>query len=97
MGGKDLVDLAFVGLSSYLKEKMEGHEFLDVNQVVVDFIVDHLVVDDSEVGLIEIHLWSLYFDGSVSSKGQGIGCFIMSPSGTCFELAARLEFPSTNN
>jgi hypothetical protein len=28
------VDLAFVGFSSYLWEKMEGQEFLDVNQVL---------------------------------------------------------------
>jgi hypothetical protein len=28
------VDLAFAGLSSYLRGKMEGHEFLDVNQVL---------------------------------------------------------------
>jgi hypothetical protein len=28
------VDLAFVGLSLHLREKMEGQEFLDVNQVL---------------------------------------------------------------
>jgi hypothetical protein len=28
------VDLAFAGLSPYLKEKMEGQEFVDVNQVL---------------------------------------------------------------
>jgi hypothetical protein len=33
VGEKDLADLAFAGLSSYLKEKLEGHEFLGVNQV----------------------------------------------------------------
>jgi hypothetical protein len=31
---KDLADLAFAGLSSYLKERMEGHEFTDVNPVL---------------------------------------------------------------
>jgi hypothetical protein len=31
---KDLADLALVGLSSYLREKMEGQEFADVNQVL---------------------------------------------------------------
>jgi hypothetical protein len=31
---RDLVDLAFAGLASYLKEKMEGQEFLDMNQVM---------------------------------------------------------------
>jgi hypothetical protein len=28
---KDMVDLAFVGLSSYLKDMMEEHDFTDVN------------------------------------------------------------------
>jgi hypothetical protein len=31
---KDLTDLAIVGLSSYLREKMESHEFSDMNQVL---------------------------------------------------------------
>jgi hypothetical protein len=34
IGEKDLADLAFAGLASYLKEKMEGQEFLDMNQVL---------------------------------------------------------------
>ena len=28
---KDLADLAFVGLSSYIKEKLDGKVFIDVN------------------------------------------------------------------
>jgi hypothetical protein len=31
---RDLVDSALVGLLSYLREKLEGHEFNDVNQVL---------------------------------------------------------------
>jgi hypothetical protein len=31
---KDLADLALAGLSSYLREKLEGMEFTDVNQVL---------------------------------------------------------------
>jgi hypothetical protein len=34
VGEKDLADVAFTGLSSYLKEKLEGHEFLDMIQVL---------------------------------------------------------------
>jgi hypothetical protein len=34
IGEKHLADLDFAGLSSYLKEKLEGHDFLDVNQVL---------------------------------------------------------------
>jgi hypothetical protein len=34
IGERDLADLAFVVLASYLKEKMEGLEFLDLNKVM---------------------------------------------------------------
>jgi hypothetical protein len=34
IGEKDLADLTFAGLASHLKEKMEGHDFVDVNQVL---------------------------------------------------------------
>jgi hypothetical protein len=34
IGEKDLADLAFADLSSHLREKMEGHDFADVNQVL---------------------------------------------------------------
>jgi hypothetical protein len=31
---KDIADLALAGLSLYLREKMEGQEFADMNQVL---------------------------------------------------------------
>jgi hypothetical protein len=31
---KDLADLAFAGLTSYLRDKLDGHEFLDTNQLL---------------------------------------------------------------
>jgi hypothetical protein len=34
IGEKDLTDLAFAGLASYLKEQMEGQHFIDVKQVM---------------------------------------------------------------
>jgi hypothetical protein len=34
IGEKDLADLAFVGLSLYLREKMDGQEFADTNQLL---------------------------------------------------------------
>jgi ferritin len=33
IGEKDLADLAFASLASYLKEKLEGQDFVDMNQV----------------------------------------------------------------
>jgi hypothetical protein len=34
IGEKDLVELAFAGLSTTLKDEMEGHDFIDINQVM---------------------------------------------------------------
>lgn len=39
----------------------------------------------------------MYFDGSVCSKGRGIGCLIVSPNGIEYEVSTRLEFEFTNN
>jgi hypothetical protein len=39
IGEKDLADLAFADLSSHLREKMEGHDFADVNQVLQRAII----------------------------------------------------------
>jgi hypothetical protein len=39
----------------------------------------------------------LHFDGSVCSKGQGVGCVIISPSGVYIDVSIRLEFVCTNN
>jgi hypothetical protein len=36
---KDLANLAFAGLSSYLKDWMEGHDFTNVNQVLLRALV----------------------------------------------------------
>jgi ribonuclease HI len=66
-------------------------------QVVADFVVDHMIEVDSSTCLVETIPWKLYFDGSVCSKGQGIGCCIVSTSGAQFNLAVRLEFMCTNN
>jgi ribonuclease HI len=68
-----------------------------VSQVVADFIIDHMVIVDDEACLVEICSWKLLFDGSVCSKGPGVSCVVISPSGAIFDLAIRLEFACTNN
>jgi ribonuclease HI len=65
--------------------------------VVADFIVDHAVVVDHSVNFVQLKPWGLYFDGSVCSKGQGVGCVLVSPSGVYIDLPIRLEFACTNN
>jgi ribonuclease HI len=66
-------------------------------QVVADFIIDHTVDVDHSVSLVQFKPWGLYFDDSVSSKGQGAGCVVVSPSGVYMDLSIILEFACTNN
>jgi hypothetical protein len=66
-------------------------------QIVADFLVDHNVEVDHESCLVDIMPWKLYFDGSVCSKGCGIGCVVVSPNGVRANLSSRLEFECTHN
>jgi ribonuclease HI len=68
-----------------------------MGQVVADFIVDHAANAEHSIGLVQLKLWGLFFDGSVCSKGQGAGCVVVSPSGVYIDLSIRLEFACTNN
>jgi hypothetical protein len=45
-----------------------------MGQVVADFIVDHAANAEHSIGLVQLKLWGLFFDGLVCSKGQGAGC-----------------------
>jgi ribonuclease HI len=42
-------------------------------------------------------IWSLYFDGSKSQEGAGVGCVLIDPTGNKTFIACRLEFECTNN
>jgi hypothetical protein len=66
-------------------------------QVLADFIVDHNIDLDCDESTLCEGQWEMYFDGSVCMKGQGIGCFIVSPSGIEHEVSIRLEFECPNN
>jgi hypothetical protein len=66
-------------------------------QVVANFIVDHDIDVDHSVDFVQLKPWGLYFHGSICSKGQGVGCVIISPSGMYIDLSIRLEFACTNN
>jgi ribonuclease HI len=68
-----------------------------MGQVVADFIVDHAANAEHSIGLVQLKLWGLFFDGLVCSKGQGAGCVVVSPSGVYIDLSIRLEFACTNN
>jgi hypothetical protein len=42
-------------------------------------------------------IWSLYFDGSKSWEGEGVGCVLINPTGNKAFIDCRLEFECTNN
>lgn len=48
-------------------------------QVVVDFIVDHSIVENSQ-NYLELEPWKLYFDGSSHRDGMDVGVLIISPN-----------------
>ncbi|PKI71834.1 hypothetical protein CRG98_007773 [Punica granatum] len=52
-----------------------------------------LQVNDEE----ETPGWKMYFDGAVNSTGSGIGTVLISPEGRHFPVAAKIDFPCTNN
>ncbi|PKI48751.1 hypothetical protein CRG98_030852, partial [Punica granatum] len=41
--------------------------------------------------------WKMYFDGAVNSTGSGIGAILISPDGCYYPVAAKIDFPCTNN
>jgi ribonuclease HI len=65
--------------------------------VVADFITNHTVGLNNDACMVEVTPWKLFFDGSVCSKGWGVGCVMVSPHGMQYELSVRLEFMCTNN
>jgi hypothetical protein len=65
-------------------------------QVIADFIADH-GLDSEDIHYVEKHPRRLFFDGSVCSRGCGIGYMIISPGGVVQERSVRLEVEHTNN
>jgi ribonuclease HI len=66
-------------------------------QIMADFAVDHMISTENDTCLVEITPWKLFFDGSMCSRGQGVGCVLVSPHDMYYEFATRLEFTGTNN
>ena len=62
-------------------------------QIVSDFIVEHWINDENELGAsyITCTSWKLFFDGSACDNGQEVGVILISLSGTIFEFSNQLE------
>ena len=60
-------------------------------QIVADFIVEHRINDENDLGIgyITCTPWKLYFDGSVCDDGRGVGIgnVFISSSSAVFELS----------
>ena len=67
----------------------------------IDCNIVELVLDvDSSSNLVGVEnkFWILYFDGSKTLKGSGVGCVLMDPEkNNKYFISYRLEFECTNN
>jgi hypothetical protein len=55
-------------------------------QVVVDFIVEHSIDQDSDesYNLVSFYPWKLFFDGLACREGQGVEIVLISHRGAVF-------------
>jgi hypothetical protein len=68
-------------------------------QVVAAFIVEHQIdgTHKLDMSYLTVTPWSLYFDGLLCNKGQGIDIVLVSPSNASFNVSSRLKTYCTNN
>jgi ribonuclease HI len=59
-------------------------------------IIDVNTIDRTNL-VIGANIWTLFFDGSKSQEGVGVGCLIVDPQGKCSFISCKLEFECTNN
>ena len=63
-------------------------------QAVADFVVQHC---GSELGMVGLVPWTLFFDGSSCGNGSGIGVVLIFPREANFEFSFPIEASATNN
>jgi hypothetical protein len=67
------------------------------DQVIADFIVDHIIKDEENTNCISVCSWKIYFDGPVCREGQYIGNDLISHNNVGYETLSRLKYSCTNN
>ncbi|XP_050875597.1 uncharacterized protein LOC127079231 [Lathyrus oleraceus] len=65
-------------------------------QPVVDFIVDHAMVESS-LTVVDTKPWHLYFDGSSHKDGTGVGVLILSPQDGPTKIKYKISEKCSNN
>jgi len=63
-------------------------------QDIADFVVQHC---GPKLSLVDLVLWTLFFDGSSCENGFGISVVLISPQGANFEFSFPIEASATNN
>jgi hypothetical protein len=63
-------------------------------QAVADFVVQHC---GSELTMVDLVPWTLFFDESSCENGFGIGVVLISPRGANFKFSFPIEASTTNN
>ena len=76
-------------------------------QVIVDQLAkaplqgDHLIIadflDDTIMTVTPTTQWKLYFNGSYTQKGSGVGILFVTPQGDLIPKSYKISFPCTNN
>jgi hypothetical protein len=51
----------------------------------------------TNIAVLSIHAWAMYFDESVCGDGCGIGILLVSPRGATYSFSIRLHTFCTNN
>jgi hypothetical protein len=69
-------------------------------QALVDFLADHPCIDVTDFNeslVLEVTPWKLFFDGSKSEQGAGIGVVLESPMGVKTQMALKLDQQCSHN
>jgi hypothetical protein len=66
------------------------------SQTLTDFIAEWMNSGLRGIDELPDH-WVMYFDGSYTLKGAGVGIVLISSEGDVLKYAIQLEFSATNN
>ena len=64
---------------------------VDTHPLVIEFPNEYICLIEEQPP------WKLYFDGSYTSHGSGVGILLVTPQGDYIPKSFKLQFPSTNN
>ncbi|PKI72916.1 hypothetical protein CRG98_006616, partial [Punica granatum] len=91
-------DIEYVPRTSVKGQAIADHlaEFPieDDTPINSDFLDEGILQMDSEENKFA---WKMYFDGAVNFTGSGIGAVLIPPNERYYPIAAKVDFPCTNN